>query len=62
MVMDFGVLRVLTFTDPDGHSVELAHWLGATEPEELDMTRAIDQEIIAHRAATTVQTERPCSR
>jgi len=24
-VTDFGVMRVLTFTDPDGHSVELAH-------------------------------------
>ncbi len=35
-VTDYGVLRVLTFTDPDGHSVELAHWVGATDPEELD--------------------------
>jgi len=50
-VTDFGVLRVLTFTDPDGHSVELAHWVGATDPEQLDMTRATDEEIIARRAA-----------
>jgi catechol 2,3-dioxygenase-like lactoylglutathione lyase family enzyme len=35
-VTDFGVLRVLPFTDPDGHSVELAHWVGATAPEKLE--------------------------
>jgi catechol 2,3-dioxygenase-like lactoylglutathione lyase family enzyme len=53
-VTDFGVLRVLTFIDPDGHSVELAQWVGTTDPEELDMTRATDEEIIAHRAAATI--------
>lgn len=52
-VTDFGVLRVLTFTDPDGHSVELAHWVGATDPEELDMERATDEEILARRAIAT---------
>ena len=52
-VTDFGVLRVLTFTDPDGHSVELAHWVGATDPEELDMARATDEELIARRAAAS---------
>jgi catechol 2,3-dioxygenase-like lactoylglutathione lyase family enzyme len=50
-VTDFGVLRVLTFTDPDGHAVELAHWVGARDPEDLDMARATDEEIIARRAA-----------
>jgi hypothetical protein len=52
-VTDFGVLRVLTFTDPDGHSVELVHWVGASDPEELDMARATDEEIIARRAAAS---------
>lgn len=52
-VTDFGVLRVLTFADPDGHIVELAHWVGATDPAELDMARATDEEIVAHRAAAT---------
>jgi catechol 2,3-dioxygenase-like lactoylglutathione lyase family enzyme len=44
-VTDFGVTRVLTFVDPDGHTVELAHWVGATDPSELDMSRATDEEI-----------------
>ena len=52
-VTDFGVMRVLTFVDPDGHSVELAHWVGANDPAELDMARATDEEIIARRAAVT---------
>ena len=56
-VTDFGVLRVLTFTDPDGHSVELAHWVGATDPEELNMARATDEEIIARRAAASNDAE-----
>jgi catechol 2,3-dioxygenase-like lactoylglutathione lyase family enzyme len=34
-VTDFGALRVLTFEDPDGHSVELAHWVGAADPADL---------------------------
>ena len=52
-VTDFGVLRVLTFMDPDGHSVELAHWAGASDPEQLDMARATDEEILARREAAT---------
>ncbi len=50
-VTDFGIVRVLTFTDPDGHTVELAHWVGDGDPGELDMSRASDDELI-HRRAT----------
>lgn len=53
-VTDFGVMRVLTFTDPDGHSLELAHWVGATDPEELDMARATDEQLTASREAAPV--------
>jgi hypothetical protein len=41
-VTDFGVLRVLTFTDPDGHTAELGHWVGGNDPSSLDMSRASD--------------------
>jgi len=50
-VTDFGIVRVLTFTDPDGHSVELAHWVGDPDGGELDMSRANDDQLI-HRRAT----------
>lgn len=43
---DFGVLRVLTFTDPDGHTVELAHWVGGADPASLDMSQASDDDLI----------------
>jgi catechol 2,3-dioxygenase-like lactoylglutathione lyase family enzyme len=49
-VTDFGIVRVLTFTDPDEHPVELAHWAGGADPGELDMSRANDDELIARRA------------
>lgn len=52
-VTDFGVLRVLTFTDPDGHSIELAHWVGSSDPGELNMARATDDAIVAARAASS---------
>ena len=52
-VTDFGVLRVLTFTDPDGHTVELAHWVGGADPASLDMSQASDD------ALTTRQQARP---
>jgi catechol 2,3-dioxygenase-like lactoylglutathione lyase family enzyme len=55
-VTDFGVVRVLTFTDPDGHAVELAHWVGGTDPARLDMSRASDDELIARRATAGVRT------
>jgi catechol 2,3-dioxygenase-like lactoylglutathione lyase family enzyme len=42
-VTDFGVMRVLTFTDPDGHTVELAHWVGGNDPAALDMSQASDE-------------------
>ena len=58
-VTDFGVVRVLTFTDPDGHAVELAHWIGATDPMEVDMTRASDDRLIASR--DRLRQERPDS-
>lgn len=45
-------MRVLTFTDPDGHAVELAHWVGGVDPGDLDMTRATDDEWTALRAAS----------
>jgi catechol 2,3-dioxygenase-like lactoylglutathione lyase family enzyme len=52
-VTDFGVMRVLTFADPDGHSVELAHWVGGLDPGAIDMTMASDQERTAQRAAAS---------
>ncbi len=50
-ITDFGIVRVMTFTDPDRHTVELAHWAGSADPHELDMSRASDGELIARRAA-----------
>ncbi|MBV9049366.1 MAG: VOC family protein [Solirubrobacterales bacterium] len=50
-VTDFGIVRVLTFADPDGHAVELAHWVGGHDPVHLDMSRASDAELIARRPA-----------
>lgn len=41
-VTDFGVMRVLSFTDPDGHALELAHWVGGSDPSDLDMSTATD--------------------
>jgi catechol 2,3-dioxygenase-like lactoylglutathione lyase family enzyme len=52
VVTDFGVMRVLTFTDPDGHAVELAHWVGGVDPTDLDMSRATDDERTVQRAAS----------
>lgn len=56
-VTDFGVMRVLTFTDPDGHSVELAHWVGGRGPDGIDMSTASDDERTAQRTAAS--SERP---
>jgi catechol 2,3-dioxygenase-like lactoylglutathione lyase family enzyme len=56
-VTDFGVTRVLTFVDPDGHYVELAHWVGVTDPADLDMSKATDEEIVARRAAVASDPE-----
>lgn len=53
-VTDFGIVRVLTFTDPDGHAVELAQWVGAPEPVDLDMSRASDAEPIARGALAAI--------
>jgi catechol 2,3-dioxygenase-like lactoylglutathione lyase family enzyme len=41
-VTDFGVMQVLSFTDPDGHVLELARWVGGTSPSSLDMSKATD--------------------
>ena len=54
-VTDFGVMRVLTFTDPDGQSVELAHWVGARDPGEIDMSMASDEERTAQRTAASTE-------
>jgi catechol 2,3-dioxygenase-like lactoylglutathione lyase family enzyme len=54
-VTDFGVTRVLSFQDPDGHVVELADWVGGASPLEIDSARATDDELIARRT----QTRRP---
>lgn len=52
IVTDFGVMRVLSFTDPDGHTVELAHWGGGEDPPHIDPTTATDAERTAQRAAS----------
>jgi catechol 2,3-dioxygenase-like lactoylglutathione lyase family enzyme len=52
MVTDFGVMRVLTFNDPDEHSVEVAHWVGGVDPGGLDMSKATDDERTSQRAAS----------
>lgn len=54
-VTDFGVMRVLTFTDPDGHAVELAHWVGGRGPSEVDASTASDEERRAQRAAAAAE-------
>jgi len=50
IVTDFGVMRVLSFTDPDGHTLELAHWVGGDDPNQIDGTKATDAERAAQRA------------
>ncbi len=52
-VTDFGVMRVLTFTDPDGHTVELAHWVGGADPASLDMSQASDDALTQATAASS---------
>jgi catechol 2,3-dioxygenase-like lactoylglutathione lyase family enzyme len=52
VVTDFGIMRVLSFTDPDGHTLELAHWVGGEDPTQLDATQATDAERTAQRAAS----------
>jgi catechol 2,3-dioxygenase-like lactoylglutathione lyase family enzyme len=49
-ITDFGVMRVLTFMDPDGLDVEIAHWVGGTDPAEIDMARATDEALFRGRA------------
>jgi len=51
VVTDFGVMRVVSFSDPDGHTLELAHWVGGGDPIDLDMAKATDAERAAQRAA-----------
>ena len=55
LVTDFGVMKVLTFTDPDGLEVEVAHWVGGSNPAEIDMTRATDEELFRRRAEAAVK-------
>jgi catechol 2,3-dioxygenase-like lactoylglutathione lyase family enzyme len=50
IVTDFGIMRVLSFTDPDGHTLELAHWVGGEDPDQIDATEATDAERSAQRA------------
>lgn len=52
IVTDFGIMRVLSFTDPDGHTLELAHWVGGEDPGQIDATAATDAERTAQRAAS----------
>ena len=52
-VTDFGVMRVLTLEDPDGHSVELAHWVGGVDPSDIDMSIATDAQRTAQRLAAS---------
>jgi catechol 2,3-dioxygenase-like lactoylglutathione lyase family enzyme len=49
IVTDFGVMRVLTFRDPDGHSIEVAHWVGGIDPSEINMSTATDEQRTAQR-------------
>ena len=41
IVTDFGIMRVLSFTDPDGHTVELAHWVGGEDPSQIAHETAV---------------------
>jgi catechol 2,3-dioxygenase-like lactoylglutathione lyase family enzyme len=52
-VTEFGVMRVLTFTDPDGHSLELAHWIGGRDPSDIDMSVATDGQRSGQRTAAS---------
>jgi hypothetical protein len=49
VITDFGVMRVLNFTDPDGLDVELAHWVGGDDPGRIDMSRATDEALFRRR-------------
>ncbi|MBV9197432.1 MAG: hypothetical protein JO168_25140 [Solirubrobacterales bacterium] len=50
-VTDFGIVRVLTSTDPDGHPVALAHWVGGSDPLNLHMSRTSDAGVTARRVS-----------
>jgi catechol 2,3-dioxygenase-like lactoylglutathione lyase family enzyme len=52
LVTNFGVMRVLSFTDPDGHTLELAHWVDTEDPTQIDASKATDAERTAQRAAS----------
>ena len=55
VITDFGVMKVLTFTDPDGLEVEVAHWVGGSDPAKIDMARATDEELFPRRAETAAK-------
>jgi catechol 2,3-dioxygenase-like lactoylglutathione lyase family enzyme len=52
IVTDFGMMRVLSFTDPDGHTLELAHWVGGQDPSHIDAAKATDAERTAQRSVS----------
>lgn len=52
VVTDFGIISVFSFTDPDGHALELAHWVGGEDPTQLDAAKATDAERTAQREAS----------
>jgi catechol 2,3-dioxygenase-like lactoylglutathione lyase family enzyme len=56
VVTDFGVMRVVSFSDPDGHTLELAHWVGGDDPTDLDVGKATDAERTAQRAVARQST------
>lgn len=51
-ITDFGVVRVLSLKDPDGHIVELGEWVGGDNPADLDMSRASDQALFVKMGLT----------
>jgi hypothetical protein len=42
-------MRVVSFNDPDGHTLELAHRVGSNDPVNLDVGKATDAERTAQR-------------
>jgi catechol 2,3-dioxygenase-like lactoylglutathione lyase family enzyme len=51
-ITDFGVVRVLSFKDPDGLHVELGEWVGGDNPADLDMSSASDQQLFVKMGLT----------
>jgi catechol 2,3-dioxygenase-like lactoylglutathione lyase family enzyme len=53
VVTDFGVMRVVSFSDPDGHTLELAHWVGGSDPALKYLTPSLHSAFMRPRSGST---------